>query len=198
MSDAIQEASHTLVDRARQGDQNAMGMIAAIRNNSGRGNPKAKLAAQHMHAYIQSNPVKRRTNFGKERRATFGALQRVKAVKGKGYGRQVVKFVLEMGENVQDSKLAAHVLATGRPIDLVAIRDILAAIPPDIRGVLRVSYYNPHHAHRMCKGLEPAELKVLQLGYILGMCHRIQEVCKPETPLAPFSPMVAWELGEQA
>jgi len=56
-------AAGSLVRRARQGDQNAMGMIAAIRDSASKGNPDAQSTFGFLQEYVQENPV---SEFGEE------------------------------------------------------------------------------------------------------------------------------------
>lgn len=46
-----------LVERARQGDQNAMAIIALVRDNAKLGQPRAKASAQFLQEYIAAHPV---------------------------------------------------------------------------------------------------------------------------------------------
>ncbi len=47
-----------LVERSRRSDQNAMGMIAAIREQAAVGNPRALVSAGLIARYCQANPPK--------------------------------------------------------------------------------------------------------------------------------------------
>lgn len=58
------EAAAQLVRRARNGDQNAMAMIACVRDAAAQGNAKAIMSAKFMKDYIQRNPVDDSSEFG--------------------------------------------------------------------------------------------------------------------------------------
>lgn len=47
-----------LVERARRYDQNAMAMLACIRDNAKRGMPRAQDSMRHINAYIQKKPYR--------------------------------------------------------------------------------------------------------------------------------------------
>lgn len=51
-----QHTIETLVQRARLGDQNASGMLAAVKQSAEKGSPKAKEAALAILEYIKKNP----------------------------------------------------------------------------------------------------------------------------------------------
>jgi hypothetical protein len=195
MSVAIQKASQTLVDRSRHGDQNATGIIVEIRKNRDRGNPQADASYRYMMDYIRKNPPAPQMSFGSEGRCpSFQKLKKVRDLKGKPYGRFVVKFVLNMGKNVEDSKLAAHILAQGRAIDWVALRDVLGSTPSQVRPAFRVGYQTPQQINQV--EASPVDLKMMQLGYILGLAEKVQKLKMPDTPISDFSPRMGWELGE--
>jgi len=49
---------------------------------------------------------------------------------------------------------------------------------------------------KLGKDMTADQARALQIGYAIGIARRIQTVRLPESPIAPFSSMVAWELGE--
>ncbi len=55
--ESMTSAASQLVRRSRDGDQNAMALIALVRQNAANGNVQAKLAAGVIGKYIQANPV---------------------------------------------------------------------------------------------------------------------------------------------
>ncbi len=195
MSEAIQKAAVTLVDRAREGDQNAMAMLAEIAKNRA-SNMKARVAFGYALDYTKKNPPRIRTIFGQERRTSFAGLAKAKGGNGNAYGRTLVAFVLDMGPSIRDCQIAGDVVAQLRPVDRDALRRVLAATPSDIRPFFAISYRNPNGATKEAEGLEPIEMKALQLGYILGMARKLQELQKDETPISSVFPRVGWELGE--
>ncbi len=47
----------SVVRRARNGDQNAMALMALVRDNAAKGHPRAMESAEHLNEYIRNNPV---------------------------------------------------------------------------------------------------------------------------------------------
>jgi len=194
MTQAIQKASTTLVDRAREGDQNAMALLAEITKNRA-SNEKARMAFGYALDYTQKNPPRIRTIFGRDTpKTSFAGL--AKAKNEASYGRTIVAFVLDMGPSVRDSRIAGDIVANIRPVDRDALRRVLGATPPDLRRIFDCSYRNPSRAQKEAKGLAPIEIKALQLGYILGTAKKLQDLQKEETPISSVFPRVGWELGE--
>jgi len=62
----VKVGAENLVLRARQGDQNAMAMIIAVRQNARRGSPKARAAFIAIREYIEDHPVSQNCEFGFE------------------------------------------------------------------------------------------------------------------------------------
>ncbi len=172
-----------------------MGMLQAIAHNRKAGNPKAGLAYDYAMAFIKRNPVRKKAAFGACQRCTsFEGLANAKLpVK---YGRTIVAFVLDMGSSTYDSRVVAHIVARLRPIDTHALRRVLASTPSDVRSSFNPSYRDPHRAKTQAKGLSESQVKALQLGFIMGLAKRIQDLDKDETPISHYSPVVGWELGE--
>lgn len=52
-----QKEAEAVVRRVRNGDQNAMALMALIRDNAQAGNPRAALSLYYMRNYINANPV---------------------------------------------------------------------------------------------------------------------------------------------
>lgn len=57
MTSALEEQVRDVVERARAGDQVAMGILAEVRDNSARGMRKAKESAKLINVYIKAHPV---------------------------------------------------------------------------------------------------------------------------------------------
>ncbi len=197
MSLAIQKAAETLVNRARDGEQNAMGMLQAIAQNRLAGNPKAGLAYDYARAYIKKNPPRKTPTFGVCNRCpSFEGL--AEARNGAKYGRVISLFILDLGPSNTDSRVAAHVIARLRPVDRDALRRVLGSTPPSVRGRFNSGYRNTHRAGATAKKerLSEPEMKGLQLGYVMGLAKRIQDLSQEATPISHYSPIVGWELGE--
>jgi hypothetical protein len=53
----VQKAAESVVRRVRSGDQNAMAMMAMVRDNAAAGNAQAILSFRFMKMYIEKNPI---------------------------------------------------------------------------------------------------------------------------------------------
>lgn len=198
MSEPVQRAAASLVDRARNGDQNAMANLVQIGKNRA-SNPQAALAYRYAMGYAKSNPPPAvRPAFGTCRACTsFGGLKRTPK-EGPEYGRSIVAFVLDMGPSFRDARIAADIVSNVRPIDRSALRFIMSGTPPNVRGVFAFGYRDPlqNPGKAKAENLSPDEMKALQLGYIVGMAKRLQELQLEDTPISHESPRIGWELGE--
>lgn len=198
MSEPVKRAAVSLVDRARNGDQNAMANLVQIGKNRAN-NPQAALAYRYAMGYVKSNPPPAiRPAFGACNACTsFGALKAAKK-DGPEYGRTIVTFILDMGPAYRDSRIAADIVAHLRPIDRSALRFILSGTPPHVRSVFAYGYRDPLRNPGKAKAekLGQDEMKALQLGYIIGMAKRLQELQLEDTPISHVSPRIGWELGE--
>ena len=54
---SVKEAAESVVRRVRSGDQNAMALMAMVRDNASAGNPNAKISFRFMRMYIEKNPI---------------------------------------------------------------------------------------------------------------------------------------------
>lgn len=57
MSGDIQEMARNVVERARAGDQVAMGLIVGVRENAAKGDPRAIASRKAILSYIDKHPV---------------------------------------------------------------------------------------------------------------------------------------------
>ena len=72
---AIKVGAENLVLRSRQGDQNAMAMLIAVRKSARQGSPKARVALKVIREYIEDHPPTETCEFGYEaKRAVSNAL----------------------------------------------------------------------------------------------------------------------------
>lgn len=189
-AEQVKQAAESLVIRARQGDQNAMGMIVAIRQNRDSGSRKAALAYDYIASYIRNNPVQERSAFGNDCQC-FAPLARASK-----NPRHIVAFVLSNPMNSDDALKASHVLTRTLTLSPRVLKEILGEIPPEIRPIFRPGFMDPLQLRQYIRGLDERGRKALLLGYILGTARDIQDVGAGRSPIAKLSPMAAWELGE--
>ena len=179
MTASLATLTGELVERARQGDQNAMATIAEVREAAGKGGQKAKNALSHIMQYIKCNPFD--AFHGEE-------LERVKVLI---HGEKPLEFLESL------SNCEPYVAAT-----------LLADNPPNYKNLGKqlnirerdILFHGIRSGRKRdaFKGIDLTEReKVLaQAGKVLCICRAIIDVRKPNARLRNFCPLVAWELGE--
>lgn len=166
----LQLAAESLVIRARQGDQNAMGMIATIRKQAERGNPRARQSLAMLQRYVAAHPVK----------DTFGTEEQPKK------------------SNVLLSSSVA--LANGAPLSADTVSKMASTLGDEKSGKLFfyavVNYNKDQLLEALGRKFGDWAQHVIELGKSVGFANAIQVVRKPGTPITPFSAVAGWELGE--
>jgi hypothetical protein len=160
-------AVENLVRRARLGDQNAMGMIAMVRQKAEKGAPRAQKAQSEIMLYIQSHPHGD-SMMGHEPRLTHASV------------------------------LASSKLANGPLLTRARIEEIASTLGEDMEKALLfgcANYRAPGRLEAFSKRF-PAKSGAFQTGASVGLARSIQMLRVPGSPIAKFSPDVAWELGE--
>ena len=180
MTQSLATLTGDLVERARQGDQNAMATIAEVRETAGQGGAKAKNALAFIMKYIKAHP--------------FDAFQgeELDKIKVLIHGEKPLELLESLANT--DSYVAATLLADGPAINYKNIgkqlnlreRDVLFH---GVRNGRRKDAFN---------GIELTEREqvLAQAGKVLCICRAILDVRKPNARLRNFCPLVAWELGE--
>jgi hypothetical protein len=205
-NETMSVAAENLVERARQGDQNAMAMLMMIRQAAQAGKPRAKIAYDILRVYIKDHPsVGTPRQLPKpQRRSQAEVFQAVKkAVQTNNplhYGTAIVSLVPSSGTTVEDATVMGTILANGPPLTRARIQAILGALEdPGSRRILTTAIRLSDKLGdllKLSKQLPPEGRRALRIGYSLGLAQRLQQVRLPETPMSVYSQMVAWELGE--
>ncbi len=164
------KVSEAFVTRARQGDQNAMAMIAMARDNANRGIPQAITAVQYMQDFITKNPVK------------MGV-----------FGMEDCKCVKFDGQN-------AVRIANGPSLTNSRIRNVGASFGEDadimFKGLRNWQTEHDKIHENLAQTLSSMQRDILKIGRTLGMARAIQIVRHPNGKIAAYSPSAAWELDE--
>ncbi len=170
----LKELARQVVERARQGDQNAMAIIAGVRDNNRKGNPRAAASFMCIRDYITKNPIVA-DQFGAEQKA-----------------QQVIAKAQEDG-----SKTVLN-LANGPTITNPRIRHIAKQLGPNAR-VFIYGMQNATQGHKLasiCTQLHMVQQGILEAGRLVGEAIRLQQVRQPGSSLSAYSPDIGWELGE--
>lgn len=171
--DELALAAESLVERTRAGDQNAMGMIAMIKQNAGNGSPRAKRSLDLIADYIRRNPVKDVSNpFGNENKPD----------------ESNVLF------------RACVALANGAPLSNTRIQAMASTFGTEDEEKLFlyavVNYKKPDLIDGLAGKFGQWVRNVVQLGKNVGTARGIQLVRMPGTAVSAFDAKVGWELGE--
>ncbi len=185
MSKELAEAAESLVRRARQGDQNAMGMIAMVRQNAEKGVSQAKSAFAAIRQYISKNPSK-----NAPMSSTIGFEPKItpRAVK------------LANGPNLTASRIGAMGSMFGAEANqAVFVIGVEGWRKP--RGVNGDHY--PSNVNEVKVGVDihtttvgADNKKILAASWDTGLARAIQLVRLPNSKISAFSPLAGWELGE--
>lgn len=164
----------SLVNRSRAGDQNAMALIALVRDNAAKGNPAARRSAKFMRNYIAQNPMQ------SEMGAELGP---------------PVRFFNPTKEH------ATLAFANGFPLEKPVIGHVASSFGNDSNAnkqtfLMGVKKWGSTLAPDLRRQANPIRLSIFEAGQVIGKARAIQQVRKPGTPLASFDPMIGWELGE--
>lgn len=190
----IAKASRELVERARLGDQIAIGILTKTRENAEKGNPRARFALNHMMAAVKSTPPRARVGgfFSSSLATLRDKIRRVG--NPKEYAAHVVEQVPEVGNSVRDATNAAQAISRG------------PAIGKDIIGAIHASFgaENEKKAFwfgarapvdklvQVCQKCGENERRAVQIGYSVGLARRLQLARGGN--IAALSPRAAWEL----
>lgn len=161
------EQAGELVERARQGDQNAMAIIALVRDNSKKGNPRAKCSYEFIHEYIQTHPI-----------ATFGADSKRRKARS-------------------EYDWACPLLANGPALTKTRISQVAGIFGnEEDRRAFLFGVSRAERAQAAPGALDDAQAKVFKIGKIIGQARKLQAVRQPNSRISAFDPMIGWELGE--
>lgn len=188
----VEQGARDLVERARAGDQVAMGIICQARDRAKQRDPAAMKGVKALHAYIKANPP-RSSQFGEEYLADQLASKLEELLEDdESYLQAVRQVAPELGAKSLDKAITT--LANGPAIaaKLTELRDSFEGEDEKKAfaiGAVKCNLNVPDDMPQECRN-------ALLLGYLLGMAHRIQRVREPGVPIKLLSPSAGWELGE--
>lgn len=189
----IDEAAKDLCERARAGDQNAIGMICEIRDNANRGEDRAKETHDAIGRYLKQN----KAEVGSDPEADSMACEVLAGFgnEGETYEDTVLKKVKPLAQ--KDLKKAVVTVANGPSLikgypDLVA--SICESLPEQEQKALAFGAYRCSLAMQAMQGMSHECQHALLLGYVLGKARAIQIVRLPYTPIGGQSRIAGEEL----
>lgn len=184
----VKRGAACLVIRAREGDQNAMGILFLLGKQAKEGNGKAARAVQEIQRYIAANPA----------RPTFGVEH-----------AQDTPLLAKLNHFTQTEDDNQYCMAVVRIVPLCSERAItVLSHGPDVfhdeqrLKTLSCSFGGEDETGAFGYGLIGEEIdpqtegqaKAWHVGRCVGLARKIQAV-RIGAPLAVLNPRVAWELG---
>lgn len=198
----LEQAAIELVLRARQGDQNAIGTIVAVRENAERGNPTSQQALSCIEKYAKSHPVREYVTFGEEKlredradvlgNAASQGLQNDYVSTVKGQIPSLARCCLPKAVTLLADGPTLLRNDAAKPL----IIEIAETLTPEQRKAFSAGVKHARRAAPLMRGLPPDCKDALILGVVIGMARKVQAIRVDSAPIRILCPYVAWELGE--
>lgn len=195
----VEDGAAQLVERARQGDQNAIAMICTVRDSAKKGNPKARRGFAALERYIKANPPKNLPSFGEElarNRECDAVCQEMMAGFGEDYCETVKKevpavAVLSLPKAIVTCANGPNLLQDGAQNLFHDVKDSFSE--QEQKAFVLGIKHGISELDRI-----PQELQApFIVGHVLGTARRIQAVRHPRTPLSILSARLGYEFGER-
>lgn len=175
-----QDAARDVVERARAGDQVAMGILAMVRDNAKRGEPTAQQSYRAIERYIKRNPP---TGIGAEA-SDITHPKALQALWAADPSHETIVRALPLVSFWSGAVALSH----GPNLTNERIETISQVLPEDQRPTLMQAIVQWKTT--------PESSPLLKLGRVIGLAKTLQLVRLPATPISLLSPIAAWELGE--
>ncbi len=209
----MRAAAVELVDRSRNGDQNATAMILEIRRAALEGVPKAQIGYELLKKIVETNPARPPVQFDFECQSgtcanpaeadigeeAYDALELI-ATRGPIIAIHALIALPDMGGE-RGVTAGAVLLANGpRSITKRMVADIGAGI--DETHYRRLFFYGVNYCGREAVQLarelqaDEAAPSFLHAGRCVGLARSIQRVRLPGSVISHFNRLAGWELGE--
>ena len=187
-----------MIDRARQGDQNAIALICQVRDNAKKGLPRAVKAFRALMHYAKTHPVTEKVSY-------VGAESHAEEIEDlandviTSFGSDYVTAATEKLPELFSISVPMAVYATVNgpsllPGDGNLFESVRKALAPESDKAFMFGYkYGPKAISTVPADLHDAFL----LGHVLGTARRIQAVRLPDMPIGVLAPKTGVELGEE-
>jgi hypothetical protein len=180
---SLQLAAENLVLRSRQGDQNAMAMLAAVKSNAKRGNPKAQKALTVIKRYIKRNPAEEAASFGLD-----------EALHEADNPYAICAAIVCFGPT-DSIKLLARLL------DMTELEEKIQSLcdtySPELQGNFKEGFNLSNRGQRFFNRTfrRKDEYYAGLTGLLCGRALAIQKI-RAGGPISKLSRLAGWELGE--
>lgn len=182
-----QGAARDVVERARAGDQVAMGLLAMVRDNAKNGDPRARQSMRAIEKYIGSHPP---TSIGTE--ASDITNPPVPAALDALWKNPTSDIVIKALPLVGFWP-GAVALSHGARLDNAKVNEIAAHVPEPHQLSFKGGVAFWKRSAPLVPGSSP---KGWALGRIVGIARSIQRLQLPNVPISSYCPVTGWELGE--
>jgi hypothetical protein len=195
----IKDGAAQLVERARQGDQNAMALIAEVGENAKKKVPRAMKAYDALLRYIKLNPVAKNWGFGEDaaNKAELDSIANAiqgSLIAGEEYATTVLGELPELA--ARNLNKAVVTLANGPsllPEDGTRFQEVRSSLSPEDENAFMAGY---KHGINELASIPPKLVGAFLLGHVVGTARRIQAIRLPDVPISVLSSRVGAELGE--
>ncbi len=205
---SVETAAAELVDRTRQGDQNAEALICQIRDTARKGNVKAKKALQALEEYVQKHPIEAHISFGEEsqmgvevdfedeRKCDVCAHAFYHALANDGDYVKVVRTKIPPLVVLSVNK-AITSLANGPSLLAGRHGNLIAEVRESFTEEEQLAFADGiKHGITELASVRPDLQAAFLFGHVLGTARAYQAVRLPHTPLRVLGPQVGAEFGE--
>jgi hypothetical protein len=188
------EGAMQLVERARAGDQNAMGMLSEIGKNAQLGNSRAKSAYSLIVEYCRTHPVNNAI-MGAEAQEALGVLKQPDNPID-----QILNVLCSLPV-IGDPlciQAACVLLANGPQWNKARTKQADQLLAGAERNLFRFGVENSSDSSKIqpvAKTIPQQGIGFLCAGHCIGTARRIQLARLPQVPVSVLSPEVGWELG---
>ena len=211
MANDAAKIAESLVRRDRAGDQNAHALIILCKKSADKGSKRSKEVLAAIVKYCSDYPVKGSSpGFGGTAEAVIPHQLTGAAIKGLSYLKGLVSF----SGDVADEDLLTHcsqllvslpvtrpttevatvLLADGAPLTVPRIQCLAGALNnEDAQKLFKLVACG----FPVPKDLPPQAVPVVHAGDIVGKARALQLARRPGNPLAPLSPAMGYEFGEE-
>ena len=191
-------AAAELVERSRQGDQNATAMLTAIGVNAKKGIPRAISAKKAVVAYIAKAPAKNPVSFGAEMALECEYDIAAQAMQAECFGVDYCEGVKRHVPALASSSPSKAIvtLANGPNLLKDGEQNLLDAVKQSLNENEQKAFILGLHHGLSELGRIPEPLQgAFLIGYTLGTARSIQAV-RNSAPLKVLSPRLAMEFQE--
>jgi hypothetical protein len=195
----VEEGAQQLVERARQGDQNAIAMICQVRDNAKKGIAQARQGYTAIESYIKAHPAQSIPSFGEEL-ANNSASDSMAIDMMAGFGEDYIATIKDK---------TAPLAAVSIPKAVVTLANGPSLLPSgqqnlvhDIRDSLDEAQcaaflLGLKHGLSEMNSIPEEQQWAFVLGHVLGTARKIQAVRCPNVPLSILSPQLGAEFQER-